>query len=153
MIIEPERYIQQFASAGADILTVHWEACTHVHRTLQQIQEAGCQPGLALNPGTPAAMITEVVSVLDLVLVMSVNPGFGSQTFIESVLPKLADVRAILDGVGSDALIEIDGGVKPDNARLVWESGADVLVAGSAIYRPDVSVSEAVERFRSVFAT
>lgn len=151
MIAEPERYITEFANAGADILTVHWEACTHVHRTLQWIREAGCQSGLALNPGTPASFIQPVADMVDLVLVMSVNPGFGSQSFIASVTPKLGEVRSILDSAESAALIEIDGGIKPENARQVWERGADVLVAGSAIYGPDLSVSEAVRRFRSVF--
>jgi ribulose-phosphate 3-epimerase len=151
MIVEPERYIPQFADAGADILTVHLEASPHVHRTLQQIREAGCQAGLALNPGTPVDSISLLTDVLDLVLVMSVNPGFGGQSFIAEALAKLTRVRSLLDVAKSDALIEIDGGIKPDNAREVWEAGADIIVAGSAIYTPDVEVDEAVERFRSIF--
>ncbi len=151
MIVEPEKYVGEFAAAGADILTVHSETSLHIFRTLQQIREAGCQSGLALNPGTPAAQVAEVATVVDLVLVMSVNPGFGGQAFIPSVLPKLGQVRDLLDAACSSALIEIDGGIKPNNAREVWEHGADILVAGSAIYAPDTSVSEAVARFRSVF--
>ncbi len=151
MIVEPERYITQFAQAGADILTVHLEACPHVHRTLQQIREAGCQAGLAINPGTPIDALEYLAEMVDLVLVMSVNPGFGGQSFIPTVVPKLRLARQILATAGAVAQIEIDGGIKPENARQVWEAGADILVAGSAVYRPDVSVAEAVERFRSVF--
>ncbi len=152
MIVEPDRFIPQFASAGADILTVHLEACPHVHRTLQQIRETGCQSGIAVNPGTPVDSIGLIAEVVDLVLVMSVNPGFGGQSFIPNALPKLRRVRSILDLAGSPALIEIDGGIKPSIAREVWEAGADVLVAGSAIYTPEISVAEAVREFRSVFA-
>lgn len=151
MIVEPEKYIDDFATAGADILTVHPEATPHIYRVLQQIREAGCQSGIALNPGTPAALIAEVADVVDLVLVMSVNPGFGGQSFIRSVLPKLGQARQILDQAGSPALIEIDGGIKPENAREVWERGADILVAGSAIYTDYMSVSDAVAGFRSAF--
>ncbi len=151
MIVEPERYITQFARAGADILTVHLEACPHVHRTLQQIREAGCQAGLAINPGTPVDALEFLAEMVDLVLVMSVNPGFGGQSFIPTVLPKLMRVRRIFETAGTNAQIEIDGGIKPENAREVWDAGADILVAGSAVYRPDVSVAEAVDQFRSVF--
>ncbi len=151
MIVEPERYIPQFAAAGADILTVHVEACPHIHRTLQQIRELGCQAGLALNPGTDVAPVALLADIVDLVLVMSVNPGFGGQSFISSALQKVAAVRSILDATRSPALIEIDGGIKPDNAREIWGAGADVLVAGSAIYAPNISVEDAVKRFRAVF--
>lgn len=151
MIVEPERYIPQFAAAGADILTVHVEACPHVHRTLQQIRESGCQSGLAFNPGTAVAPLALLGDVVDLVLVMSVNPGFGGQSFIATARSKLAQVRSILDDADSPALIEIDGGIKPDNAVEVWNSGADVLVAGSAIYMHGMSVEDAVRRFRVLF--
>ncbi len=151
MIVQPELYISQFAAAGADILTVHVEACPHVHRTLQQIREAGCQAGIALNPGTPPSQLEYLASVVDLVLVMSVNPGFGGQSFIPEALPKLGMVRRLLDEADSNALIEIDGGIKPENAREVWERGADVLVAGSAIYTPQRTVQAAVERFHAAF--
>ncbi|MGA7668917.1 MAG: ribulose-phosphate 3-epimerase [Nitrolancea sp.] len=152
MIVEPERYIPQFANAGADILTVHLEACPHVHRTLQQIRESGCQAGLAFNPGTPIDALEYLTEVVDLVLVMSVNPGFGGQAFIPAVLSKLKRARALLDAAGSTAMLEIDGGIKPEIASRVWEAGADVLVAGSAIFRPDISVAEAVDQFRAEFA-
>jgi len=151
MIVQPEMYIHPFAEAGADILTVHVEACPHVHRTLQQIREAGCQAGLAINPGTAIGALEPLTEMVDLVLVMSVNPGFGGQAFIPSVLPKLQRARKMLDAAGSAALLEIDGGIKPENARLVWEAGADIIVAGSAVYRSDITVAEAVARFRSVF--
>lgn len=151
MIVEPERYIPQFVSAGADILTVHTEACPHIHRTVQQIHESGCQAGVALNPATPIAAIELIAELVDIILIMSVNPGFGGQSFIPMALSKLRQARALLDATTSDALIEIDGGIKPENAFEVWRAGADVLVAGSAIYAPDVSVDEAVNRFRSIF--
>jgi ribulose-phosphate 3-epimerase len=151
MIVEPERYIERFAEAGADLITVQVEACVHVHRTLQQIREAGCQAGLALNPGTSVSAIEEVASLLDVVLVMSVNPGFGGQSFIPTALSKIERVRAMLDAVNPEALIEVDGGIKPENARQVWQAGAGILVAGTAIFSPDRSVAESIEAFHSVF--
>jgi ribulose-phosphate 3-epimerase len=151
MIVEPERYIERFAEAGADLITVQVEACVHVHRTLQHIREAGCQAGLALNPGTPVSAIEEVASLLDIVLVMSVNPGFGGQSFIPTSLDKIARVRALLDTVNPEAQIEVDGGIKPENALQIWQAGAGILVAGTAIFSPDRSVAEAIEAFRSVF--
>jgi ribulose-phosphate 3-epimerase len=151
MIVEPERYVERFAEAGADLITVQVEACVHVHRTLQQIREAGCQAGLALNPGTPVSAIEEVASLLDVVLVMSVNPGFGGQSFIPTSLSKIGRVRTLLDAVNPVALIEVDGGIKPENAREIWQAGAGILVAGTAIFSPERSVAESIEAFRSVF--
>ncbi len=151
MIVEPERYIERFAEAGADLLTVQVEACVHVHRTLQQIREVGCQVGLALNPGTPVCVLEEIASLLDVVLVMSVNPGFGGQSFIPTSLRKIQRVRELLDAVNPEALIEVDGGIKPENAREVWQAGAGILVAGTAIYSSDRSVAESIDAFRAVF--
>ena len=151
MIVEPERYIERFAEAGADLITVQFEACVHVHRTLQQIREAGCQVGLALNPGTPVTAIEEIASLVDVVLVMSVNPGFGGQSFIPTSLGKIERVRTLLDARNPEALIEVDGGIKPENAREVWQAGAGILVAGTAMFSPDRSVSDSIDAFRSVF--
>ena len=151
MIVEPEQYLERFAFAGADLITVQVEACRHAHRTLQQIRELGCQVGLALNPGTPVTAIEEVAELVDMILVMSVNPGFGGQSFIPSSLSKIERIRTLLDAVNPDALIEVDGGIKPENARAIWGAGADILVAGSAIFSPERSVAEAVEAFRIEF--
>ena len=151
MILEPELYLERFATAGADLITVHVEACRHVHRTLQQIREFGCQVGIALNPGTSVSAIEEVAELVDVVLVMSVNPGFGGQSFISTSLSKISRTRVLLDATNPSALIEVDGGIKPENAREVRDAGANILVAGSAIFSPDRSVDEAVYAFRAAF--
>lgn len=134
MIVEPERYVEDFARAGADVITVHAEASTHLHRTLQQIRALGKRAGVSLNPHTPEDVLRYVLPLCDLVLVMSVNPGFGGQAFIPEVLPKLAALRRMIDAAGADIDLEVDGGVKPGTARQVVEAGADVLVAGSAVF-------------------
>lgn len=134
MIEEPDAYVDAFAEAGADYITVHVEACAHLHRTVQRIRESGAKAGVAVNPGTPLVSIQEVAQELDLVLIMSVNPGFGGQSYIERSTEKVSQARAMLDGIGSAALIEVDGGVGAKNARQVAAAGADVLVAGSAVY-------------------
>ena len=134
MIVEPERYVEDFAKAGADIITVHAEACTHLHRTLQQIRGLGKKAGVSLNPHTPEDVLRYVMREVDLVLVMSVNPGFGGQSFIPDVLPKIARLRAMIDEAGGNADLEVDGGVKPGIAHQVIDAGADVLVAGSAVF-------------------
>ncbi|MDH5673049.1 MAG: ribulose-phosphate 3-epimerase [Myxococcales bacterium] len=134
MVDEPGRFIGDFAEAGADIITVHVEACSHLHRTLQQIRSSGKRAGVSLNPHTPPEAIAYVLELVDLVLVMSVNPGFGGQAFIPQVLPKLERIRAMIDASGLDIDLEVDGGVKPGTARQVVEAGADVLVAGSAVF-------------------
>ena len=134
MIAPADPYLEAFARAGADILTVHPEAGPHLHRTLQTIKGLGLRAGVALNPGTPPEHLVPVADLLDLVLVMSVNPGFGGQSFIESQLGKIARVRAILDEAGSEALLEVDGGVKPENAGPIVAAGATALVAGSAVF-------------------
>lgn len=137
MIVEPERYVEDFARVGADVITVHAEASTHLHRTLQQIRSLGKRAGVSLNPHTPVEVVRHVLDQLDLVLVMSVNPGFGGQSFIPATLDKLAALRVMIDDSGHDIDLEVDGGVKPGIARQVAEAGADVLVAGSAVYGKD----------------
>jgi ribulose-phosphate 3-epimerase len=138
MIVEPERYVDAFAAAGADIITVHAEASVHLHRTLQHIRSLGKRAGVALNPHTPEDILRYVLPELDLVLVMSVNPGFGGQSFIPAALPKLAALRRMIDEGGYAIDLEVDGGVKPGTARQVVAAGADVLVAGSAVFgKPD----------------
>ena len=127
-------YIEEFARAGADIMTVHPEAGPHLHRTLQSIRAAGARPGVALNPATPASAVEAVIDDIDLVLVMSVNPGFGGQKFIDSQLRKIEQLRAMIDQTGRDIMLEVDGGVDPHTAPKVIAAGADVLVAGSAIF-------------------
>jgi ribulose-phosphate 3-epimerase len=136
MIVEPERYLADFARAGADFLTVHAEACPHLHRTLAQIRELGARAGVALNPATPPGVLEYVLDLLDLVLVMSVNPGFGGQKFIPSAYPKIRQVRTMLGTRPVE--VSVDGGVKLEHARPLAEHGASVLVAGSAIFEaPD----------------
>jgi ribulose-phosphate 3-epimerase len=134
MIVEPERYVEAFAAAGADIITVHAEACHHLHRVLQQIRALGKKAGVSLNPHTPEEVLRYVLDLTDLVLVMSVNPGFGGQDFIPAALPKLRNLRKMIDASGRSIHLEVDGGVKPGTARQVIEAGADVLVAGSAVF-------------------
>jgi ribulose-phosphate 3-epimerase len=130
MIVEPERYVAEFAAAGADVITVHAEACVHLHRTLQMIRDLGKKAGVAFNPATSVDPLAHVAGLADLVLVMSVNPGFGGQKFIESALPKIRAVRSLAPG----AEIEVDGGIGADNAAAVKGAGATVLVAGNAVY-------------------
>jgi ribulose-phosphate 3-epimerase len=134
MVTNPDDCIGAFAEAGADYLTVHVEACPHLHRTVQFIKERGVKPGVTLNPGTSVVTLEEILPDVDLILVMSVNPGFGGQQFIPGSLDKIKKIRAMLDQARSQALLEVDGGVKVDNAVSVVEAGADVLVAGSAIF-------------------
>lgn len=148
MIESPERYIPQFVEAGADIVTVHVETCPHLHRTLQSIRELGVKAGVTLNPSTHLSAIDEVLPVADLVLVMSVNPGFGGQKFIESSVDKVARLRRRLDELGSEAELEVDGGITAETAPRVVEAGANVLVAGAAVFNEKESVSQAIARLR-----
>ncbi|SFG36943.1 ribulose-5-phosphate 3-epimerase [Desulfotomaculum arcticum] len=134
MIENPDLYIKQFARAGADIITVHAETCPHLHRTVQAIKETGVKAGVALNPSTPPDILEYVLGQLDLVLVMTVNPGFGGQKFIREMLPKISKIKAMLDRIQSTALLEVDGGVNVNTAGEVAAAGADTLVAGSAIF-------------------
>jgi len=141
MVREPDHLLEAFVEAGADLLTVHVEACTHLDRTLRHIRDLGAKPGVALNPATPWTAVEPVLGLVDLVLVMSVNPGFGGQSFIDHSLKKIARLRAALDALGSGARLEVDGGIKPANAGDVAGAGADVLVAGSAVFKaPDYGV-------------
>lgn len=137
MIVEPDRYISRFKKAGANILTVHFEACTHLHRTIQAIKEEDMSAGVALNPHTPVNDLEDIIQDIDLVLVMSVNPGFGGQKFIENTYSKVERVRNLIEKSGSNAKIEVDGGVNLTNAPKLIECGADVLVAGSFVFGSD----------------
>ena len=144
MIVDPDRYIQTFADLGADVLTVHAEACTHLHRTLNAIRKAGMKAGVALNPHTPVEVLRDVALELDLVCLMSVNPGFGGQSFIERTYAKTKALRALLDEEGAtEALIEIDGGVGIGNAKALVDAGANVLVAGSSVFRAENPIEAA----------
>lgn len=134
MIVDPDRYIDAFAALGAHVLTVHYEACTHLHRTLQAIHQAGMKAGVALNPHTPVQLLENVLGSIDLVCIMSVNPGFGGQKFIPETLAKVANLKAMIEKQNSNTLIEIDGGVTLENAPELLKAGADVLVAGSTVF-------------------
>lgn len=134
MIANPDQYIERFAAAGAAVITVHYEACTHLHRTVQAIHAAGCKAGVALNPHTPVALLKDILADLDMVLIMSVNPGFGGQEFITNSLNKIRELRAMALQVNPDLLIEVDGGIGLHNAGLLLQAGANVLVAGNAVF-------------------
>jgi ribulose-phosphate 3-epimerase len=148
MIAAPERYLADFARAGADHLTVHVEACPHLHRTLQQIKELGKRAGVALNPATPAASLSEVLSEADLILVMTVNPGFSGQKFIPSTLPKIRQLREGLEARGLTTDIEVDGGVDASTAPLAAGAGATAFVAASAVFKTGRSVAESIAQLR-----
>jgi ribulose-phosphate 3-epimerase len=134
MIVQPDRYIAEFKRCGADLLTVHWETCTHLHRTIHQILQADMLAGVSLNPHTPVALLEDIIIDVDLVLIMSVNPGFGGQTFIERSLKRIAELKELIIKNNSNALIEVDGGITLDNAPQLVAAGADVLVAGNAVF-------------------
>lgn len=148
MISEPQRFIPHFAKAGASILTVHAEACTHLHRVIHQIKELGVKAGVAINPGTPLDSVEEVLPYLDLILVMTVNPGFPAQSFIKETLGKISRLRQTLDEQHLGVELEVDGGINNDTAYSTVKAGARVLVAGSAIYNKKVPVSEAIANLR-----
>jgi len=148
MIEHPERYVSDFVQAGADIITVHVEASPHLHGTIQAIKELGVKAGVSLNPPTPIGAVEEFLRHVDLVLVMSVNPGFGGQSFIPETLPRIANIRKILDDRGLSAELEVDGGINADNAPDIVEAGADVLVAGNSIFRAEEGISGAIQRLR-----
>jgi len=137
MIVDPDRYINDFAALGTDILTVHYEACTHLHRTLQAIKAAGMKAGVALNPHTNVALLKDCIQDIDLVCIMSVNPGFGGQSFIENTFEKVSELKALIQSKNAHTLIEIDGGVTSKNASELVAAGADVLVAGSFVFKSD----------------
>ena len=134
MIVEPEKYVEEFINMGADLVSVHSEACTHLHRTINFIQDKGAKAGVVLNPSTPVLMLEDIIAEVDLVLLMSVNPGFGGQKFIENTYKKIAETKDLILSNNSTALIQIDGGVNLDNAAKLFEAGADVLVAGNAVF-------------------
>lgn len=134
MIVEPEKYVEEFINQGADLVSIHYEACTHLHRTINLIQNKGAKAGVVLNPSTPVLMLEDIIAVVDLVLLMSVNPGFGGQKFIENTYKKIAETKDLILSNNSTALIEIDGGVNLENASKLFDAGADVLVAGNAVF-------------------
>ncbi|MBN1660022.1 MAG: ribulose-phosphate 3-epimerase [Anaerolineae bacterium] len=149
MIEAPQRYLADFCQAGANILTVHVETNPHLHRLVQQIKELGCRAGVTLNPATPAASLEEIVPYVDLVLVMTVNPGFGGQRFIERTLNKVREIRVMLDAANPTAELEVDGGIDPDTAARVVAAGANVLVAGSAVFGAAEGVATAIASIRA----
>ena len=134
MIVEPEKYVEEFINYGADLVSVHYEACTHLHRTINFIQDKGAKAGVVLNPSTPVWVLEDIITEVDLVLLMSVNPGFGGQKFIENTYKKIRETKELILENNSTALIEIDGGVNTENAPKLFEAGADVLVAGNAVF-------------------
>lgn len=144
MIEEPEKYAEEFKKAGADLLTVHYEACTHLHRNIQQIKSLGMKAGVALNPHTPVHLLENIINDIDLVLIMSVNPGFGGQHFIPRSLDKIRQTREMINHYKAHALIEVDGGITLDNAASILDAGANVLVAGSSVFAskdPEATIS------------
>lgn len=149
MIVQPERYVERFKEMGADLLTVHWEACTHLHRTIYQIKKADMLAGVALNPHTPVAGLEDVINDVDMVLIMSVNPGFGGQRFIERSLHKIEELKKMIKRNHSECLIEVDGGVDLSNAQALVDAGADVLVAGNSIFSKD-NPKEIISRLKNV---
>ena len=151
MIVDPDRYVQTFADLGANILTVHYEACTHLHRTLQVIKAAGMKAGVALNPHTPVSLLQDVIQDIDLVCMMSVNPGFGGQQFIENTYEKVVALKALITQKNARTLIEIDGGVSDKNAAQLVQAGADVLVAGSFIFKAS-NPTETIKELKSITA-
>lgn len=151
MIVDPDRYTKTFAEAGANVLTVHVEACTHLHRTLTNIRNHGMMAGVAINPHTPVESIKEVLYLCDLVCLMSVNPGFGGQSFIENTYAKVKSLKAMIAEAGTNTLIEIDGGVSLENAKLLTDAGADVLVAGNTVFgsaNPTQTIAELKQRIK-----
>lgn len=152
MIEQPERYLREFRAAGADLITVHAEACKHLHRTIQAIKETGARAGVALNPHTPLEVVQYVLEDLDLVLLMTVNPGFGGQRFIPNVLPKISLLKELREERNPELFIQVDGGINPETAPLVVEAGANVLVAGSAVFNhpnPAQAVAQLLESYET----
>ncbi|CEH35436.1 ribulose-phosphate 3-epimerase [Romboutsia lituseburensis] len=147
MIENPDQYIKDFVDAGCDLIVVHQEACIHLHRTIQNIKSHGIKAGVALNPATPIETIKHVLSDVDMVLIMTVNPGFGGQSFIEGMIPKIKELKGIIDDQNLNVDIQVDGGIKPENVNKVVEAGANVIVAGSAIFNSN-NISETVQLFR-----
>jgi len=150
MIEHPERYIPDFADSGANIITVHIEACPHLHRTIQLIKKLGVKAGVALNPATPLNSIEEIILQVDLILVMSVNPGFGGQAFIPETLDKIANLRSMLDNKKMDAELEVDGGITTNNAPGIVQAGANVLAIGSSMFNAEEGIRQTLQKFREI---
>lgn len=150
MVEAPEKHIEAFAAAGADIITCHPEASTHIHRTLQEVRKLGCKAGLVLNPATPAGMAEHLLELTDLILVMSVNPGWGGQSFITSQLKKVQQLRKMIDESGLNIALEIDGGINEKTAPLAVAAGADILVAGTAVFKNEQGIAAAIQGLRKV---
>ena len=142
MIVQPEKFIQEVKALGAYTMNVHFEACPHLHRVVQQIKEAGMKAGVTLNPATPVSMLADIIGDLDLVMLMSVNPGFGGQKFIPHTLEKVKELRVLIERTGSKALIEVDGGVNRETGKQLVEAGVDVLVAGNAVFKAENPLEE-----------
>lgn len=149
MIVDPDRYVKNFADAGADYLTVHYEACTHLHRTIQNIKANGMKAGVSLNPHTPISVLEDIIKDLDLVLLMSVNPGFGGQSFIENTVDKTKRLKQLIEDKTSHAIIEIDGGVNLETGSKLIEAGANALVAGSFVFKSE-SPSDTIEKLKNL---
>lgn len=149
MIVQPEKFIKEVKALGAEIMNVHYEACPHLHRVVQQIKEAEMKPAVTINPATPIAMLKDIIRDVHMVLVMSVNPGFGGQKFIEHSVEKVKELKELIRSTGSKALIEVDGGVNLETAKLLVEAGADALVAGNAIFAAD-NPEEMISKLRNV---
>src|SRR5690606_18535429 len=149
MIVEPEKHIQAFVDAGASLLSVHVEACPHLHRVLQQIRQAGVRPSVVLNPHTPAVAIKEVLPFVDMILAMTVNPGFGGQSFIPETLPKLREIRQMIESSGRTIDLEVDGGIDERTAPQVVEAGANVLVTGTSVFRAPEGIAAALKGLRA----
>ena len=149
MIVNPEKFIPQIKAVGAKIMNVHYEACPHLHRVIQQIREAGMEPAVTINPSTPVSLLKDIIEDVYMVLIMSVNPGFGGQKFIKHSIEKVKELRLLIDKTGSDALIEVDGGVNKETATLLLDAGADVLVAGNSIFSAP-SPEEMIHRLKTL---
>lgn len=150
MIVEPEKYIETFRAAGADTITVHYETCPHIHRTLTQIKNTGARAGVAINPGTPVSVLEDILELTDMVLIMSVNPGFGGQKFIYQSVVKVQKLRDICDQRNLNTLIEVDGGIGMQNAEVLLKAGADVLVAGNSVFG-DANPMEMMQRLKNIY--
>ena len=150
MVSEPSRFVHELVDIGADLLTVHYESAKHIHRTILDIKNLGAKAGIAINPGTSFDVIKELLDQIDLVLVMTVNPGYSGQEFIKSMVPKIKNVRKMLDGSVSEAELEVDGGVNVDTVRSVVQAGADIIVAGSAVYNDKYTVAQSIKNIRDL---
>ena len=148
MVVEPEKQLEEFAKAGADMITVHWETCPHIHRTLQTIRSFGLKAGVTFNPATPVDGLAYLTDVLDLVLIMSVNPGFGGQAFIQSSLPKIEKTATMLEKLGSQAIIQVDGGIDEATVRSVYDAGARNMVAGTAVFKHPEGIQAGIQALR-----